>query len=928
MKKIAGILICIALALAFTGCNWQIPEKVSVKTNAEYNFSLGNFEQDFNKELNLSSMIGNLQLPNNGKVYDYWPEKKGDLQSFLMYMPLQEIPIDISSYFDKGALADKIKEISFEKEFEVPAVSFSFPVTFELSKVNEEINKHFVLAGPINDYGAGEFGSILSQIAESVTYEKGFLEVKAYSLHGVDPSSITSIQDAITDKNDVDTTYNYGRVTITSGGKSISGSFYNGVATLEIPSEGFEFKSNDINISFTDKPNFLGVPLNAFIAQFDTSRPYQIKKVSRLGSSITIPAVSIDEQEFDALESLKTAGVEECVIGEGSIDLDFNIPSEWENVTIGYVLNMQGGINLTSGNCTASSGRDNLNSISLNDVSISTEKIKVNAAVALTVAGATIDFTKEPKISFDSDIKRIKTVTAKLSDTSLSISESQKLPDEVLAILKSLELKKCGIKGTYTNNLPKENNITLNVSSNFFGLSNKAQTIEGGAVNKEFELVTSDEVRTINLTKDNPAPEGKFNAFDFAVNVTLPGGEANKVTIRDVEPGTTYKLAIKVEPVINWEAVTVDTSSLPSTSDKVGTGFNPSTIFNSINNVMGEGFANKISLPDCKLYLYITKPNIDVLDDLNFKNTSISMYYGKSDTDANPRQKIGDFQMDIIKNGKYNDGDEEKSIAFAKAAPKLEKIEKTEVVVKEGNTEKTVTSELLLSKLNTQDASFILPLTELLKSADASQGENSQLCIDYNINLAGMGGTEGFRITKEAFDSATSEDHIGSIGIYALVELPLSFTVEGGTSIDLMSLIKADNSADLFGRSDANSMDQIKEFGSAIETAKIDYTINEFPVTTTDDIKIKLNLGDDQGNGYQKEFAINTAKGSEGSFAIEAADVEQLLNAYPLKLKEAKIVFDNNNTISMPREKTVSVNLQIGIKTNGSIPIQMSASGK
>jgi hypothetical protein len=190
-----------------------------------------------------------------------------------------------------------------------------------------------------------------------------------------------------------------------------------------------------------------------------------------------------------------------------------------------------------------------------------------------------------------------------------------------------------------------------------------------------------------------------------------------------------------------------------------------------------------------------------------------------------------------------------------------------------------------------------------------------------------MGGTEGFRITKEAFDSATSEDHIGSIGIYALVELPLSFTVEGGTSIDLMSLIK-DNSADLFGRSDANSMDQIKEFGSAIETAKIDYTINKFPVTTTDDIKIKLNLGDDQGNGYQKEFAINTAKGSEGSFAIEAADVEQLLNAYPLKLKEAKIVFDNNNTISMPREKTVSVNLQIGIKTNGSIPIQMSASGK
>ena len=130
MKKIAGILICIALAFSFAGCSWQIPQKVSVKTNADYNFSLGNFEKDFSENLSVSKMIGDLQLPNNGKVYDYWPDKKGDTQSFLMYMPLQEIPIDIGSYFDKGSLAENIKNISFEKEIEVPEVSFSFPVEF------------------------------------------------------------------------------------------------------------------------------------------------------------------------------------------------------------------------------------------------------------------------------------------------------------------------------------------------------------------------------------------------------------------------------------------------------------------------------------------------------------------------------------------------------------------------------------------------------------------------------------------------------------------------------------------------------------------------------------------------------------------------------------------------------------------------------
>ena len=126
MKKMAGILICIALAFSFAGCSWQIPQKVSVKTDANYNFALGNFEKDFSENLNVSKMIGDLKLPNNGKVYDYWPNKKGDTQSFLMYMPLQEIPIDIDQYFNKGSIADSIQNISFSKEIEVPEVDFEY----------------------------------------------------------------------------------------------------------------------------------------------------------------------------------------------------------------------------------------------------------------------------------------------------------------------------------------------------------------------------------------------------------------------------------------------------------------------------------------------------------------------------------------------------------------------------------------------------------------------------------------------------------------------------------------------------------------------------------------------------------------------------------------------------------------------------------
>ena len=119
MKKIAGILICIAFAFSFASCSWEIPERVSVKTNASYNFSLGNIEKDLSETLNLSSMIGNITLPNDGKVYDYWPNKSSDDQRYLMYMPLQEIPVDIGSYFKNGSLADSIKNFSKGFDFEI-----------------------------------------------------------------------------------------------------------------------------------------------------------------------------------------------------------------------------------------------------------------------------------------------------------------------------------------------------------------------------------------------------------------------------------------------------------------------------------------------------------------------------------------------------------------------------------------------------------------------------------------------------------------------------------------------------------------------------------------------------------------------------------------------------------------------------------------
>ncbi len=937
MKKIAGILICIALAFTLAGCSWKIPETVSVKTNADYNFSLGNFEKDFSENLSVSKMIGDLQLPNNGKVYDYWPNKKGDTQSFLMYMPLQEIPIDIGSYFDKGSLADSIKNISFEKEIEVPEVSFSFPVEFNLDDVNKEINKQFVLAGLIQNYNASEFGAILKEVADSITYEKGVLVVTAYEVSLEDISKLNAGTATIQSiANSIATSY-YGSVSITSGNQTpLSGYFSNGKAELVIPSNGFDFISDAINIYFTNipSPSDYGYKPLVFIAKIDTDREYQIKKVSGIGNTISIPSVSFN-QKIDSLEALKDSGVEECTIGEGSIDLDFDIPSEWKNVAITYGITMTGGIEATSGSCTASSSSsNNVGSIDLDGKSIKAEEINVSAAVTLTVAGATIDFTKPPAISFDSNITRIETVTVKLSDTSLSVADSQALPDEVFNILKAITLNQCGIEGTYTNTLPGGvdnagkpiNAISLTVSSEFFGLASATKTIEGGKENEELKFLTPvDEEgnpikRTIKLRK-TPAAADEFNAFDFDVQIALPGGDSNKVTVSNVEPGKTYKLGIDVKPKIDWYSVTIDTASIPSQNDKIGTGFNPSTIFDSINDVLGNDFSDNISIPEGKLYLYLSKPNTDKLSSFEgLTGSSIKMYLGDADKNylPNPEDTATDKknQISIL--------EESESINFVQV-PELKSIKNEDG------------SETVIQNISNYTTSLGEPiiLSDLFNFETSSTAEGQQLCIDYNISLNTNNGKDGIEILSSDLglnlDGTSSEEETSadSIGIYAIIELPLSFTVAENTTIDLQNLINKkdseeseDENKDLFGRSEASGFDEIEKYLEVIEAAKIQYRLDSFPIKTSNNISLNLELCDgDNQTVLTKELPFDTD--ATEPIEITNDDIKKLLNTYPLKLKTAEITFagKNGTEISIPRTKNLDINLQIGITTDGTIEL-------
>lgn len=864
MKKIAGILICIALAFTFAACSWEIPEKVSVKTNADYNFALGNIEKDFSSELNVSKMIGDLELPNNGKVYDYWPDKKDNTQKYLMYMPLQEIPVDIGKYFNEGMLNDLENKPIIDQTIKVPSITIPEikvdNIGFET--LSDKLNEIFVLQGPSMTMSLNSnIQAILTTLKrsfDSITYKSGKFVIESELPDGIE-------------------------AWIESKGKSTGrAAFIDGKANIDIAN--FVFDTSDLTIHFS-KDN------HSKIFKTHLTDNAEIKFVSGLTMNYDFEMPL--SMNFDSVkQSLKDSNIKQCIIGDGSnLQVRFNIP--WDGVTSNYSFEFEGGIDFSSDKY---SSQNETSEIPLTNAIITPNDIISKVQFELTFEDAVIDFDKKSSISASASIKKIASATVGLPNLDIPLSFEQDIPDNVKNVVDEIIINDCGVTVDYVNDFSKDNDITLNVSSNFFAIENKPGTIKGGQ-SDSFSLLSSPDAKTRNLNT--------YDKFDFTVNVTLPGGKSKEITVTDLDMNKDYHLKLSVKPVINWTKVTLKLSSDLFGDERtgvIGTNFNPSSVFTSLDDVMGKDFSKSIKLPDCKMYLYFTCPESlkEMFDpkDEGLSGSSIGLYYG--DTNKNP----------ITETSSGTQITDNEEISILDSTDSLHFTSKPVFIYEEG-------TETVTSQLSESESSLCKSLADVFKLSDASKEEGAQLCVKYNLSL----GAEN--ATKEIYKRDLSDTEVGSIGIYAIIELPLSFKVTGDTEIDLKKIMNKDDEEsedkDLFSRENADGMEDVEKYLEAIESAKLDFRLDAFPITSTKDIEAEIVLSDDNRAVYEKK--IDLSMSGSNSFEIKRDEISDILNAYPLKLGSAKITIPENNEISIPRTKKIDVNLQIGLKTDGTIEL-------
>lgn len=93
MQKFKFLLF---VPLFFISCNWEIPQKISIDSDAQYAFTVGDFSKKLSEFISIETITEKLSKDGNFTVYDYNPGQNCTTQEFLIDLPIKEITLDIN----------------------------------------------------------------------------------------------------------------------------------------------------------------------------------------------------------------------------------------------------------------------------------------------------------------------------------------------------------------------------------------------------------------------------------------------------------------------------------------------------------------------------------------------------------------------------------------------------------------------------------------------------------------------------------------------------------------------------------------------------------------------------------------------------------------------------------------------------------------
>ncbi|WP_288751367.1 hypothetical protein [uncultured Treponema sp.] len=904
MKNIK-LFVMAAAVLLIVSCSWKIPESVSVKTNAEYNFTIGTFSEKLSKYLSvdtLSEQIKSSSSELSFDVYDYYADEDSQkvaaggsaMQQFLVDFSLQEIPIDIGSYLDKMDFADKLKGMSFDQTFDVPDLSVSsFEEPINLSDINKKIRENADLNFGAITIPHGINGTLSEEQCPLQNVTVNAPEFKALEFYSGSlvltiicnqpPVVSTNLKIFLLDGDDKEITsvsnvdlLTQSEIFLPLAGKTLVPKMKLKVSGTSSGGTSGNNSTYSISASFSDDST-----------------------ISRAtGLTMSIDPVFINQEVKIETEDAFVS----CEIGDKSetekslLSILTKLPDGWTGVTADLEINLSGAITAADAefNKTNESGEYLINrNLALNGKTYSKKEIdgvvsgdinvvgKIN--ISLNNADIVLPNGEAPQIMISTSctITKVTSMTIDLSkyespiETKVEVNED--LPSEVSDFIETINLKPSGMNVKYYNTLPAENDIEFTVNSSFFGIADKTDTMTGGtgtADEPSGKMEFLGEGKTVNTASEN--------IIDFSAEMEFPGKtEENPdyVTLKNIEIGKSYAVGVTVEPVFDWEYITLKTAST-AVKGNVDTGLNVSEIFKSLTDELGDdSFISRIELTQIPLYLYSIVPS--VIEDFTFTGELSAAAYDEEDN------RVGE-KIEITDN-------------FIISEPVLPALQKA-----------AGSDSIVTGFGDTSQSTNIADLFNIHASGNIK--------IDYDFQL-GKNETEGgdsvIMIAKtdlEQFD----EDSV-SIRLHARLVLPLELKVaeldenpNEPVVIDIMKLMDLEPGDDLFSRSEPTDLDDMEKYIDAIDSAGIRYSVKNNVLQSDKVPYIELDTQDDSLQNEKYNISFST-----GTLNIEIDDMKDILRSYPFSpTVNLKIPV---GTYKIPRNAEAGVGLSVYIKTDGTV---------
>lgn len=905
MKKFLLPATAVFLSFIFS-CNFEVPEKVSVVTDATYSFTVGEFKKSLSEYMSVEKIQEYVSKSDSSDVkyavYDYNPPSnnvpnKKPMQKYLVDMTLAEIPVDVGAYLEKMDFSDlnsKGEGISLGQKIAIPNLSEKIETTainfpdiskkFEnetikivddlpIAEVDVAPGSAHVINTTINnpDFKTATLysgGIVLNVVRTDGTPTPGFSTNFTFELLS-EEEKLLSRADNVDIASGSD---------IASGGKNIL--FDLGTKTIT--------KKLKLKIYGTVSG---GTPstVNKYTLNAKFAPGTKFSKITGFTDEI---GDSGDVEQYVTISTDET--FVKCEIASGSLEIVSKKPDGWTGVTaklsdsgrISGALELPETAKFDSVEDSTAFIRKKMDlaeSVFTKEYD-STGKIIFKDRISFSCSNATLVFPngEQPQVTLETAcrIQKASYVVLDLSSKADMLNFSKKTPFSggMEDYVEEMTLVNSGLEISYKNTLPKgnggDNAISMEIVSDLLKIHDTGNS-------RKIMLPQKSETFTSYSPKDEGIPVSpKTDSLDFDVKLILPRDEGmpdNYAVLKNVDLDGEYEISVSAKPVFDWLSVRIKTPEGSDIRGEEDTELSFDKLFSTMKDELGDEseFIDNIKLVELPLYLYFQKPNLASLSGIDF--------FG------NIALKTAAETKDLLASGK----------------PKDIEIIKTD---KDG---------VVISEFSKDNSSGYADIASLFNN---SKSENLKL--DYDVRLGGLDGT--VEITKAEYEKLKSEnkDAPVSIKVSARLVIPLALELKapesaGNTKVNILKLAKKDSGEDLFDREEATSLEDVEKYIDLIESASLIYNIDNGLFSYAQSSKSGDILFDTNLAGVKRpSYKLSMGSGNE---EIYTEDVKAMLRTYPFK--PGIVASFPDGTLQISRNAEFKVNLAVKIHTHGKLTI-------